>query len=143
MSSVSRLTRLAPNVLGIPAIALLSGCYIVLTDYSNRIPDETLQPLLQKDEAAIITRIGEPAFTIDDGSKTHLIYRRILPNRGYPEGTFAPGYATDTDCLNVELREGVFYQYNRKSRATGAVNHLGDCRSLFWSREQLERMSVR
>jgi hypothetical protein len=132
--------------------AVLSGCWVLpVPQTGDRSVDANkLDSLIGADEAAVINTIGRPKYRLSGANADYLVYRGHIDSTGVVFMFWVP-VGIDVldkdrlDCLRLEFKDGLLYRYDFKTHSLlydEVPRKLGDCRQLFWKRDELRALSA-
>jgi hypothetical protein len=125
----------------------LTGCWVIpFHDTSDRAVDLTeVESLIGANETAVIDRIGPPTYRVTQSHVDYLVYEGHLDATAavfalwVPVGIL-PISEKGLDCLRLEFKNSALQSYEIETRSTVYHGRLKDCRTLFWSAEDIEQI---
>ena len=125
----------------------LIGCGLIpFHDTSDRAVDLTeVASLIGANEAAVIDKIGPPDHRITQGHADYFVYEGHLDTTLAGFVLWVPFFIgpiddKGLDCVRLEFKYGVLQGYEIETRSIFNNRWLKDCRTVFWSAEDIEQI---
>jgi len=136
------------RVIFVIALAVcLTGCWVIPFHHTgDRAVDLTeVELLVGANETAVIDKIGPSTYRITQSDVDYLVYEGHLDATAavfalwVPVGIL-PISEKGLDCLRLEFKNSALQSYEIETRSTVYHGRLKDCRTLFWSAEDIEQI---